>query len=238
MATSGTYTSVAEFNIAQVVDESFRRCRIDPSFLTADHTLSARISLDFLFIEWANAGVEQFMIDQQTLLLDITTELSFVTPPGTIDILDMVFRDQNNNDIQIKAISRRDYLYINDKQVLGQPVCYFVDKTTIPPTIFLWSVQNIPATYVVYNRLRQMQDVGSPINTPDCTVLYKDAMCAGLATRLYGKYVTATEDPNGVLGQRLMQEYARAWELAREQDRERAAYIIKPRIGRRFRSIT
>jgi len=85
-------------------------------------------------------------------------------------------------------------LQINIKDVESQPVVYFLDKSTVPPVIFLWGVQNIPNTSIVYNRIRQIQDVGNLQNTPDITVLYSDAMCWGLAARLAFIYVPEKYD--------------------------------------------
>ena len=128
MTTSGTYSTVANFTVAQVIDEAFRRCKVDPTTLTNEHTLSARISLDLMFIDWINDGVEQFIIDEQvTSLTGTSADISITTPTGTIDVLDMVYRDANGQDIQIAPISRQDYLYIKDKTVSGQPITYFTD---------------------------------------------------------------------------------------------------------------
>lgn len=229
MATSGTYTSVANFNIAQIIDEAFRRLKITPEQITAEHTLSARISLDLMFIDWINDGVQQFIIDQEEYALDgDSSDISFTTPTGTIDVLDMVYRNTTDDDIQIGAISRKDYLDIVQKDVSGQPITYFVDKTTMPPVVYLWPVNNISGTSIVYNRLRQIQDVGAPTNTPDITVTYKEAMCACLTAKLAEKYADKeTED-------RMLAKADKAYRLAIEQDRDRAPLIIKPRIGRRF----
>lgn len=229
MTTSGTYNTIKDFNVAQIIDEAFRRIRISPADITGEHMLSARISLDLMFVTWWNDGVQQFIIEREVqTLVGEDTDISFTTPDGTIDIIDMIYRNQTGQDIEIKPISREDYLYINDKTVHGQPLCYFVDKTTLPPVIYLWPVQNITGTSVVYNRLRQIQDVGAYTNTPDTTVTYKEAITAGLAARLAAKY---GDDPLEVKLIKLANE---AYNLATNSDRDRAPYVMKPRIGRRF----
>lgn len=230
MTTSGTYNAIADFNIAQCIDEAFRRCKIDPSKTTGEQLLSARISLDLMFTSWCNDGMQQFIIDQQIhpLVGDGATDIEFLAPMGTVDIISMVFRTATFTDMEISAISRKDYQDLSNKFTLGQPVNYFVDKTTVPPVIKLWPVQNVAGTYVVYNRLRQIQDSGSYTNTPDTTVLYKDAICAGLAARLAEKYC----DPD--LETRLLAKYQQIYDMAKDQDRDRAPLVIKPNLGRRF----
>ncbi len=229
MTTSGTYTAVSNFNIAQIIDEAFRRCQISPQMITSDHLLSAHISLDLMFISWCNDGVQQFIIDQQVhSLVGDGTDTSFLTPAGTVDILSMIFRNASDTDMEISAISREDYQNISQKESAGQPVNYFTDKTTIPPRIYLWPVQNVSGTSVVYNRIRQIQDAGSYTNTPDTTVLYKDAIPAGLAARLAEKYCDAAMEA------KLLATYERIYTMAKDQDRDRAQLVIKPSLGRRF----
>ncbi len=229
MTTSGTYNAVANFNIAEIIDEAFRRCRVAPSMIDGEHMLSARISLDLLFITWCNDGLQQFIIDEQTqVLVGDGTDINFTTPVGTVDVWSMIFRNSSDTDMEISAISRVDYQNISQKDTAGQPVSYFVDKTTMPPVIYLWPVQNITGTSVVYNRIRQIQDAGAYTNTPDTTVLYKDAICAGLASRLAEKYCEAD------LEARLIAKYQEVYNLAKDQDRDRAPLVIKPNLGRRW----
>ncbi len=229
MTTTGTYNYLGSFNIIQIIDEAFRRCRIAPSSLTGEELFSARISLQLMFVDWFNDGVQQFIIDEQTFpLVGDGSDIEFTTPVGTIDVFDMVYRNALLQDIQIKPISRQDYLYINNKFTGGQPLSYFVDKTTIPPVVKLWPVQNITGTYVVYNRLRQIQDVGVYTNTPDITILYMEAVVSGLAAKLATKYC------DDAMEAKLIAMSDAAYDLATNADRDRAPYVIKPRIGRRF----
>lgn len=229
MTTSGTYNTVANFSVVEWIDEAFRRCQVDQSKIESEHLTSARISLNLLFIDWVNDGVEQFIIDQQTYTLTGTSsDSNFTTPVGTVDVLNMVFRNSSNTDMEISAISRQDYEYISQKTASGQPVNYFVDKTTMPAVVYLWPVQNITGTSVVYNRLRQIQDVGNYSNTLDVSVLYTSAAISGLAARLAEKYCTPD------LEDRLISKYQEAYEKAKDQDRDRAQLVIKPRLGRRY----
>jgi hypothetical protein len=233
MTTSGTYTTVANLTVAEIIDEAFRRCRISPSMTIADHQWSARLSFDLMLTDWVNDGVQQFIMDRQVqTLAGMPSDISFIAPAGTIDVFDMVFRNATDNDIQIKSISRNDYLDINDKATTGQPITYFVDKTSLPPTVYLWPVQNITGTAVVYNRLRQIQDVGAPTNTVDSTVLYKEAICACLAAKLAEKYADVEKYPT--IEKDLLVKAQVAYRRAKNQDRDRSAYIMKPRLGRRF----
>lgn len=229
MASTGTYTELSSLTIAQLIDESFRRLRVDPILLTTEHQFSARLSLTLLFADWANEGNHQFTIETTTQAL-VVGDISFIMPVGSIDVLDMIY-SFNDQDIQIKAISREDYLYINNKESAGQPVCYFVDKTTIPPVVKLWPVPNTVGSLVSYNRMIQIQDVGQGTNTPGVTRMYVEAICAGLAAKLAEKYGDVAQYPT--MEKDLLVKAASAYKRASDQDRDRAPYVIKPRLGRR-----
>lgn len=226
---------MASFSIADTVDEAFRRCRVDVSKITGEETLSARISLNLMFLDWATDGTQQFIIDPQIYSIPASADgtlTSFTTPIGTIDIISMVYRNQQGQDIQIMPLSRQDYLYITNKDVTGQPISFFTDKTTLPPTVFLWAVQNIPGTSIVYNRIRQIQDVGAPTNTADITVMYTEAMTACLADKLWVKYGDDAKYPGH--GQRLTADAQAAYVRAKDGDRERAPFVMKIRLSRRY----
>lgn len=229
MTTSGTYNTVRNFSIAQCIEEAFRRCKIDISKVESQQLYSARISVDLLLISWVNDGIQQFTVDEQIFtLIGDGTDTQFTMPTGSVDILSAIFRNGQGTDMEISAISRQDYQDISNKDSAGQPVNYWVDKTTVPPTVKLWPVQNISGTSVVYNRIRQIQDAGAYTNTPDITVLYVEALIAGIAARI------AQKECDPTLEERLLTAYQIAYDMAKDQDRDRAVLVIKPSLGRRF----
>ena len=67
MATSG---SVAfRPNVEEIIAESFERCGIDPQTRTGEHSRAARRSLNLLFSEFANRGINFWTVTQNTLIL-------------------------------------------------------------------------------------------------------------------------------------------------------------------------
>ena len=55
MATSGTVAFRPD--VEQIITESYERCGIDAQTRTGDQAVSARRSLNLLFSEWANRGI-------------------------------------------------------------------------------------------------------------------------------------------------------------------------------------
>lgn len=93
------------------------------------------------------------------------------------------------------------------------------------PSVTVWPIPDTSTTYqLAYWRLRRSQDAGQGINTMDVPFRFLPAMVAGLA------YYLALKLPNAV--DRLMMlktQYDEAWQLASDEDREKAAVRFVPR---------
>jgi hypothetical protein len=93
------------------------------------------------------------------------------------------------------------------------------------PAITVWPTPDNSQTYqFVYWRLRRIDDVGGGVNTMDVPFRFLPCMVAGLA------YYLALKVPNG--GQRLdilKAQYDEAWQLASDEDREKASVRFVPR---------
>ena len=115
MATSGTVAFRP--NVEEIVAESFERCGLDPQTRTGHHAVSARRSLNLLFSEWANRGINYWTVNNATLSLTSGT-LAYALPAGTVDLIDVVVRDSSDSvqtDIPVERISIADYNQIPNK---------------------------------------------------------------------------------------------------------------------------
>lgn len=95
------------------------------------------------------------------------------------------------------------------------------------PNINIWPTGNPGTQYnFVYWRMRRLQDAGlGGVNNQDIPFRFIPAMVAGLAYHLSVKLDGV--DPNRVLG--LKAAYDEAFDLAAQEDREKAAWRIVPR---------
>lgn len=119
MATSGT--TVFNLEIDELVEEAFERCGMQ---MTNGKQLStARRSLNLMFLEWANRGLNLWTIELATYsLVQGDTEISL--PTNTVNVLSAVIRLTNQTpatDIIIERISREQYLDVPDKTTQAQP---------------------------------------------------------------------------------------------------------------------
>lgn len=95
------------------------------------------------------------------------------------------------------------------------------------PAISVWPTPDNAQQYqFVYWRLRRTQDAGGGVNIMDVPFRFIPCMAAGLAYYIAGKVPSGMER----IGL-LKQQYDEAWQLASDEDREKAAVRFVPRIS-------
>lgn len=224
MATSG----VANFNLdlAEVVEEAFERA--GGELRTGYDLRTARRSLNLMFADWANRGLNMFTYEQGTQVLTPGVA-TYDLPTDTVDLLEHVIRTGAGNvstqaDLTITRISVSTYATIPNKLQQARPIQIFIERLNTP-RFTVWPVPDDTQTYtLVYYRLRRIQNAGDGVDTMDMPFRFLPCMVAGLA------YHLALKIPGG--GERLgilKQQYDEAWALASEEDREKAAVRFVPR---------
>ena len=225
MATSGT--AVFNMDLAELVEEAFERAG---SELRSGYDLrTARRSLNLMFADWSNRGINLWTVEQGSQVLTPGTG-TYTLPADTVDLLEHVIRTDagssaNQADLSVSRISVSTYASIPNKLTQGRPVQIYIDRQESAPSISLWPIPDTAQTYtLVYWRLRRIQDAGNGVNTMDVPFRFLNCLTAGLA------YYLALKLPNG-LGRidLLKQQYDEAWELAATEDREKATFQLVPR---------
>lgn len=218
MATSGTKTF--ELDIAEYVEEAFERCGVEVR--TGYDLRTAKRSLNLLLADWANRGLNQWTISSSSTSV-LTGVSNYALATSTIDVLSPVVlrtgTGTNQQDIELTRVSRGEFLNIPNKNTIGRPVQYFVDRQ-IAPTIDLWPVPDQAYT-LVYDRLTRMDDADAYSNTMEMPFRFYPALAAGLAY-----YIALKRAPDRV--QLLKAIYEEEFQRAAEEDRDRASLIIAP----------
>jgi len=234
MTTSGT--SSFNLDINNLVEEAFERCGSE--LRTGYDLRTARRSLNLLTIEWANRGINLWTLEQGTISL-VEGQIVYDLPIDTIDLLDHVVRTgtgQNQTDINITRISESTYLTIPNKNAQGRPIQVWVNRqsgATYPttgvkyPQINVWPAPDQSSFYTfVYYRLRRIQDAGTGgTTTQDIPFRFLPALVAGLAYYLSLKIPEAAPRI-----QMLKEDYEQQYQLAADEDREKAAIRLAPRM--------
>ena len=113
MATSNSTNF--EPNVTEFVEEAFERCGLE--LRTGYDLKTARRSINLMLAEWANRGLNQWTIEQDTQTVTEGTS-TYTLNANIIDILDVVVRrtvNQTQTDISMDRISRSEYLNIPNK---------------------------------------------------------------------------------------------------------------------------
>ena len=220
MTTSGT--TVFNLEIDELVEEAFERCGMQ---MTNGKQLStARRSLNLMFLEWANRGLNLWTIELATYsLVQGDTEISL--PTNTVNVLSAVIRLTNQTpatDIIIERISREQYLDVPDKTTQAQPAQYYVQRTNIPK-VFLYPTPN-RSYQLRYYYIRRIEDAGAYTNTTDINFRFLPCIAAGLSYYLSLKY--APERTQG-----LKAIYEEEFARAAAEDRDIASSYFVPDLG-------
>lgn len=219
MATSGT----TDFNLSidDIVEEAFERCGMQ---VTNGYQLnSARRSLNLLFLDWANRGLNLWTIEQATYNLTAGVN-EFSLAADTVNVLSAVIRDYSQSpstDITIDRISREEYLNVPDKTTQARPAQFYVQRTNIPK-VFLYPAADMNYGFVYY-RIRRIQDAGVYTNTTDVNFRFLPCLASGLAYQISLKYAPE----RAVL---LKQIYEEDFLRAATEDRDTASVSFVPQL--------
>ena len=183
MATSGTVAFRPD--VEEVISEAYERCGLDGQTRTGYHAVTARRSLNMLFSEFANRGINYWAVTQNSLSL-VSGTTSYTLPAGTIDIIDAVIRD-NSVDQTINRITISEYNQIPNKTTTGKPSQYMLDKQ-YTPVIYFWNVPDSSNYTLNYWAMNQLEDVTLSNQDTDIPYRWTDCICAGLASKLSLKY--------------------------------------------------
>ena len=158
--TSGT--SGFNLDLSEIVEEAFER--VGSELRTGYDLRTARRSLNLLFADWANRGVNMWTFEQGTITLEQGLN-TYVIPADTVDLLDHVIRTQANQqsnqaDLTITRISVSTYATLPNKLQQARPIqvwyqrldgqisptgSTFVSEDTAAGTITLDTVVGLPA---------------------------------------------------------------------------------------------
>ncbi len=234
MTTSGS--STFNLSILECIEESFERCGAE---VRSGYDLrTARRSLNLMFAEWASRGYNLWTVSSGEIALTQGT-ISYNLPVDTVDLVDQVIRTQtgsNQTDLNINRISLDTYSTIPNKNAQGRPIQVWINRqsgATDPttgvayPTINVWPAPDQSDYYTfVYWRLRRIQDAGSGTTTQDIPFRFLPALVAGLA------YHLALKIPDALPRVEMLKAmYDEQFQLAADEDREKAPLRIAPRIG-------
>ena len=205
-----------ELDVADYIEEAFERCGLEAR--TGYDLKTAKRSLNLLFADWANRGLNQWTIKQRSFTVtsgDGETNLS----ADVIDILSLVVR-RSGTDYSLSRISRDAYLSIPTKTTTGRPTQFFVDRQ-ITPNLKIWPLPDNSTDVIVYDALTRIDDADTYVNTVDMPFRFYPCLAAGLAY-----YIAMKKAPERL--QILKPIYDEEINRAMDEDRDRASFRVAP----------
>lgn len=225
MATSGT--TAFNLDLSEIVEEAFERCGAE--LRTGYDLKTARRSMNLMFADWANRGVNLWTVEQGSIAL-VQGTATYNLPDYTVDLLEHVIRTGAGNvstqaDLTITRISVSTYSTIPNKLTQARPIQVYINRQEDIPTVTLWPIPDGSQSYsFVYWRLRRIQDAGNGVNTMDVPFRFLPCLVAGLA------YYLAMKIPGAIERMQVLKaQYDEAWALAADEDRDKAAVRFVPR---------
>ena len=216
MALSGS--TDFELAVDEYIEEAFERCGLE--IRTGYDLKTAKRSLNLLFSDWANRGLNQWTIEQKTqALTEDDGEYSLGT--DVIDILSMVVRRSSTN-YNVTRVSRSEFLSIPNKTTSGRPTQFFLDRQ-ITPNLKLWPLPENSTDVLYYDALTRIQDADTMQNTIEVPFRFYPCLTAGLAY-----YLSIKKAPDRI--QLLKAIYEEEFDRAAAEDRARSSFTITPTL--------
>ena len=205
-----------ELDVADYIEEAFERCGLEVR--TGYDLKTAKRSLNLMFADWANRGLNQWTIEQRTITVT-SNDGDYDLGTDVIDILSLVVR-RSGTDYALDRISRDEYLNIPTKTTQARPTQYFVDRQ-ITPVLKLWPLPDNNTDVIIYDALTRLDDADTYTNTLGVPFRFYPALAAGLAY-----YISVKRAPDRM--QMLKALYEEDLNRAMDEDRDRASFRVAP----------
>ena len=220
MATSGSRDF--DLDVADIIEEAYERCGLEVR--TGYDAKTARRSLNVMFSEWANRGVNLWTVKQATLTLTSGTATynsgnGLASPMN--DILEVALR-RSGTDYEVDRISRGEYLNVPNKTTTGRPSQFYFNRQTSPELV-VWPTPENSTDELVYYYITRIEDADTSKNTTDVPYRFLPCMIAGLSY-----YLSMKKAPERV--QLLKAVYEEEFQRAADEDEDRVSLKLQPDI--------
>jgi hypothetical protein len=205
-----------ELDVADYIEEAFERCGLEVR--TGYDLKTAKRSMNLMFADWANRGLNQWTIEQRTFTVT-SNDGDYDLGTDVIDILSLVVR-RSGTDYALDRISRDEYLNIPTKTTQARPTQYFVDRQ-ITPVLKMWPLPDNSTDVIIYDALTRLDDADTYTNTLGVPFRFYPALAAGLAY-----YISVKRAPDRM--QMLKALYEEEINRAMDEDRDRASFRVAP----------
>lgn len=216
MATSGS----RDFNldVSDIIEEAYERCGLEVR--TGYDARTARRSMNLMFADWANRGINLWTVRQGTITLTEGQATETLTA-DVVDLLEVVVR-RSNTDYDLNRIGRGDYLSIPNKTTEGRPSQYYFNRQ-VEPQITMWPTPENSTDQLVYYYIRRLEDADALTNDVELPFRFLPCAVAGMAY-----YIALKKAPERI--QLLKTVYEEEFQRAADEDEDRVSLKLQPSI--------
>jgi len=214
MATSGSQDF--KLDVADVIEEAYELIGLE--MRTGYDARKARRSLNIMFQDWTNRGVNLWKVVQVSQTLTSGTA-NYAMNAYDIDVLEAVVR-RSSVDYTLDRITREDYLNLPNKAQTGRPTQLYVERTATP-SFYVWPTPENSTDVVITYRVQRIQDADTLTNDLDVPSRFIPAMVSGLAYYLSMKVAPERTQAAKIIYE---EDFARA----ANEDTERGSLRIRP----------
>lgn len=216
MATSGSRDFTLD--VADLIEEAYERCGFE--MRTGYDAQTARRSLNLLFSEWANRGVNLWTVKLGTQTLTVN-DSNYQLDSSIADILEVVVR-RDSVDYEVERISRSEYHNLPNKTTTGRPSQFYFNRQTTPE-INVWPTPENSTDELRYYYVQRIEDADTLVNDVDAPFRFLPCMASGLAY-----YLAVKRAPDRV--QMLKSIYEEEFQRAADEDEDRVPLKLTPSI--------
>jgi len=214
MATSGS--SDFKLDVAELIEEAYELIGLE--MRTGYDARKARRSLNVMFQDWTNRGVNLWKVAQVNQTMTSGTA-NYAMNAYDLDVLEAVVR-RNGIDYTLDRITREDYINLPNKTQTGRPTQIYVERTATP-SFYVWPAPDNSTDVVITQRVQRIEDADTLTNDLDVPSRFIPCMVSGLAYYLALKMAPE----RATMAKQIYEEdFARA----ANEDTERGSLRIRP----------
>ena len=178
MATSGT--RAFSLDVAVAIEEAYELAGLEAR--TSYDAVTARRSLNIMFADWSNRGIQMWEVSKVTTTLTEGTS-EYEINAYDIDILDAYIQKTVSSivtDYSINRIDRNEFINIPTKATKARPTQYWLERVKTP-VIHLYTTPENSTDKLIYYVWQRIQDSSASINDVDIPSRFMPPLVSGLA---------------------------------------------------------
>ena len=178
MATSGT--RAFNLDVATAIEEAYELAGLEAR--TSYDAVTARRSMNIMFADWSNRGVQMWEVTKVELSLT-EGDNDYSINAYDIDILDAYIQRSVNDivtDYTLDRVDRNEYVGIPNKATKARPTEFWLERSKTP-VIHLYPTPENSTAKLIYYAWQRIQDSSASINDIDIPSRFMPPLVSGLA---------------------------------------------------------